>query len=145
MIVVDRSALVEHPAHMMYSLVEDIESYPKFLPWCTGADVVLREPGRTVATLHVLYHGIRQNFTTENFNVPGEKIEMRLVSGPFMHLQGNWTFRALGEEASKVSLKLEYQLKSGLLERAAGPVFNHIANTFMDAFVRRAEQLHPSS
>jgi ribosome-associated toxin RatA of RatAB toxin-antitoxin module len=125
----------------MYALVQDIESYPKFLPWCSGAEVVSREPGRTVATLHVLYHGIRQHFTTENTNVPDQRIEMRLVSGPFRHLQGLWNFQALGVEASKVSCRLEYQLAHGLLERAAGPVFGHIANSFVDAFVRRAEQV----
>jgi ribosome-associated toxin RatA of RatAB toxin-antitoxin module len=139
MVVVDRSALVAHPAAMMYRLVADIEAYPKFLPWCSGADIVSREEGRTVATLHVLYHGIRQNFTTENLELPGERIDIRLVSGPFRHLQGHWTFLPLGAEACKVSLKLEYQLSNGLLDRMIGPVFGHIANTFVDAFVRRAD------
>ena len=143
MVTVDRSALVEHPAPRMFALVEDIESYPRFLPWCSGVDIVSRESGRTVATLHVLYHGIRQTFTTENRNTPGESIEIRLVSGPFKHLLGLWRFKALGEEASKVSLHMEYQLSNPLLAGAAGPVFGHIADTFVDAFVRRAHALHP--
>ncbi len=142
MITVDRSALVEHPVALMYSLVEDIESYPQFLPWCSGVNIVSREPGRTVATLHVLYHGIRQHFTTDNRNTPGEAIEIRLVSGPFRHLVGYWRFQPLGSEASKVSLHMEYQLSNALLARAMGPVFGHIANTFVDAFVRRAEATH---
>jgi ribosome-associated toxin RatA of RatAB toxin-antitoxin module len=142
MITVDRSALVEHPVALMYSLVEDIESYPQFLPWCSGVNIVSREPGRTVATLHVLYHGIRQHFTTDNRNTPGEAIEIRLVSGPFRHLVGYWRFQPLGAEASKVSLHMEYQLSNALLARAMGPVFGHIANTFVDAFVRRAEATH---
>ncbi|OFZ72550.1 MAG: ubiquinone-binding protein [Betaproteobacteria bacterium RBG_16_64_9] len=141
MVVVDRSAIVGHPAAMMYALVQDIESYPKFLPWCSGAEVASREPGRTVATLHVLYHGIRQHFTTENVNIPDERIEMRLVSGALRHLQGVWTFQPLGKEASKVGCRLEYQLASGLLDRAIGPVFGHIANSFVEVFVRRADWL----
>ena len=139
MVVVDRSALVTHPAATLYGLVADIESYPAFLPWCSGADIVSREPGRTVATLHVNYHGVRQNFTTENLESPPDRIDIRLVSGPFRHLQGHWSFVPLGADASKVSLKLEYQLSNGLLDRMIGPVFGHMANTFVDAFVRRAE------
>ena len=141
MIVVDRSALVEFPAAQMYALVEDIESYPRFLPWCSGVDIVSREPGRTIATLHVLYHGIRQNFTTENLNVPGRSIDIRLVSGPFKHLLGAWRFEPLAEEASKVSLHMEYQLSNVLLSKMMGPVFGHIANTFVDAFVGRARSV----
>lgn len=143
MIVVDRSALVEFRAAQMYALVEDIESYPRFLPWCSGVDIVSREPGRTIATLHVFYHGIRQNFTTENKNVPGQSIDIRLVSGPFKHLLGAWRFQPLGEHASKVSLHMEYQLSNALLSKLMGPVFGHIANTFVDAFVRRAQAVQP--
>jgi ribosome-associated toxin RatA of RatAB toxin-antitoxin module len=141
MITVDRSALVEHPATQMYALVENIEAYPQFLPWCSGVEIVSREPGKTVATLHVLYHGLRQNFTTENINTPGQSIEIRLVKGPFKHLVGLWRFKPLGEEACKVSLHMEYQLASGMLATVVGPVFSHIANTFVDAFVRRADAL----
>jgi ribosome-associated toxin RatA of RatAB toxin-antitoxin module len=143
MITVDRSALVEHPAPLMFALVENVEAYPQFLPWCSGVEIVSREPGRTVATLHVLYHGIRQAFTTENTNTPGESIQITLVSGPFKHLVGLWRFKALGEHACKVSLHMEYQLANALLAGVAGPVFGHIANTFVDAFVRRAQALYP--
>jgi ribosome-associated toxin RatA of RatAB toxin-antitoxin module len=145
MVTVDRSALVAHPARLMYELVEKVEDYPKFLPWCSGVQVVSREPGRTVATLHVLYHGIRQQFTTENTNREGEAIEIRLVSGPFRHLVGLWSFRTLDEAACKVSLHMEYQLSNALLAGVAGPVFGHIANTFVDAFVRRAHATCPGT
>ena len=138
MIVVERSALVEWPADRMYALVEDIESYPQFLPWCSETEVPLREQGRTVAILRVSYHGIRQQFSTENRNEPGRSIEIRLLSGPFRHLQGFWRFDALSEQSCKVSLKLEYEFSNRLLERMVGPVFGHIANTLVDAFVRRA-------
>ena len=141
MIVVDRSALVEYSADKMYSLVEDVESYPRFLPWCSRVEVK-REPGRTLATLHVNYHGIHQNFTTDNQNVTGKSIDIRLVSGPFKHLLGAWRFEPLAPEASKVSLHMEYLLSNALLSKMMGPVFGHIANTFVDAFVKRADAVH---
>ncbi|HLU77518.1 MAG TPA: type II toxin-antitoxin system RatA family toxin [Burkholderiales bacterium] len=139
---VERSALVLYPAEHMYSLVEDIESYPLFLPWCSGTEVHERDDARTVATIHVDYHGLRQQFTTENTKTPGERIDMRLVSGPFKSLDGLWTFKSLNGDSSKVQLQLSYELANMLLERLGGPVFNYIANTFVDSFVRRADALH---
>ena len=142
MVTVERSALVNYPARVLYGLVADVLSYPEFLPWCSAAEVNMSEPGFTVATLHVSYHGIRQQFSTRNVNQPERQIEISLISGPFRHLKGTWRFDALSPQASKVSLHLEYQLSHGLLERVMGSVFQHIANTFVDAFVHRAEALH---
>ena len=142
MVVVDRSSLVAYSAEQMYALVEDIESYPHFLPWCSGAAVTVREGMRTVATMRVNFHGIREQFTTENRNEPGRMINMELVSGPFRHLRGHWRFTPLSEHACKVEFRLEYEISSRLLERLIGPVFHHIGNSFMDAFVRRAERIH---
>ena len=142
MVMIDRSSLVSYSAEKMYALVEDIESYPHFLPWCSGADVTVREGTRTVATMHVNYHGIREHFTTDNVNEPGRMITMQLVSGPFRHLRGHWRFTPLAEDACKVEFRLEYEISSRLLERLIGPVFQHIGNSFMDAFVQRAEQIH---
>ena len=142
MVIVDRSALVGYSAGQMYALVEDIESYPRFLPWCSSAAVTERDGTRTVATMHVNFRGIREQFTTANTNEPGRMITMQLVSGPFRHLLGHWRFTPLAEDACKVEFRLEYEISSRLLERVIGPVFQHIANSFMDAFVRRAEQMH---
>ncbi len=142
MVKVQRSALVNFPAQVLYDLVADIKSYPEFLPWCSAAELDLHDSSSIVATLHVSYHGIRQKFSTRNYNQPGCQIEMNLLSGPFRHLKGTWRFDALAPQASKVSLYLEYQLSSGLLERVVGSVFDHIANTFVDAFVHRAEALY---
>jgi ribosome-associated toxin RatA of RatAB toxin-antitoxin module len=139
MVIVERQALVPHSAAQMYALVEDVESYPRFLPWCSGADVAFRDARRTVATLHVDYRGVRQQFTTENRKWPGEHIELALVRGPFRGLRGEWRFVALAEDACRVELSLAYQLGSPLLDRLLGPAFDHIANTFVDAFVRRAD------
>lgn len=126
----------------MYGLVEDIESYPLFLPWCSGTEVHQRDECSTVATIHVDYRGLRQQFTTENTKQPGVSIAMRLVRGPFKQLEGVWSFTSLSPEASKVQLRLSYKLANPLLERLGGPVFNYIANTFVDAFVHRADSLH---
>jgi ribosome-associated toxin RatA of RatAB toxin-antitoxin module len=142
MITVARQALVAYGAAEMYELVEDLESYPRFLPWCSGVEVALREPGRTVATIQVDFRGVRQAFTTENVHRHAERISMRLVQGPFRHLAGEWRFTQLGEAGCRIDFELAYQLASPLLARVAGPAFNHIANTFVEAFVRRADALH---
>jgi ribosome-associated toxin RatA of RatAB toxin-antitoxin module len=140
MIVVDRSALVAHSAQKMYALVADVESYPQFLPWCERAVVSVNEPGRTVATLQINFHGLKKEFTTENLNQPGVRIDMTLVSGPFRSLEGNWLFIPLSEKACKVEFKLRYQFASVLLEKAAGAAFRGIADSFVDAFARRANE-----
>ena len=140
MTVVDRSALVGHSAQKMYALVADVESYPQFLPWCDRAVVSVNEPGRTVATLHINFRGLKKEFTTENFNRADARIDMKLVSGPFRSLEGSWVFTALSENACKVELTLRYQFASALLERIAGPAFQDITDSFVDAFVRRADE-----
>ena len=140
MIAVDRSALVPHSAQKMYALVADVESYPQFLPWCDRAVVSVSEPGRTVATLHINFRGLKKQFTTENFNRPGARIDMKLVSGPFRSLEGSWVFTALSENACKVELSLRYQFASTLIQKMAGPAFRDIMDTFADAFVRRADE-----
>jgi ribosome-associated toxin RatA of RatAB toxin-antitoxin module len=140
MITVDRSALVAHSAQKMYALVADVESYPQFLPWCDRAVVSVSEPGRTVATLHINFRGLKKEFTTENFNRPGARIDMTLMSGPFRSLEGSWAFTALSENACKVELSLRYQFASTLIEKIAGPEFQDIMDTFVDAFVRRADE-----
>ncbi|MFM9968016.1 MAG: type II toxin-antitoxin system RatA family toxin [Burkholderiales bacterium] len=141
MVCVKRSALVDFPAKVLYELVADIESYPRFLPWCPSAKIDVRATTHTDATLHIAYRGIRQQFSTRNTNQPDHQIDMELLSGPFRHLRGTWRFEVLSPDASKVSLNMEYQFANGLLDRLIGPVFEHIANTFVDAFVRRANEL----
>jgi len=135
-----KSVLVEHSAAEMYTLVERVEDYPAFLPWCGGGEVLERSDARTLATLHVHYHGIRTKFTTANANQPGRSIMMRLHDGPFRRLEGEWRFTALAEQACKIEFQLHYEFSNSLLEKMLGPVFNHIINTFVEAFVKRADQ-----
>jgi ribosome-associated toxin RatA of RatAB toxin-antitoxin module len=139
---VDKTVLVEYSCERMYALVRDVEQYPRFLPWCSAADAV---PGRGAvirATLHIDYHGVHSSFSTENTHQPPSTIEIRLIQGPFRHLQGMWRFTPLGESACKIQLRLSYEFSSRLLEKLVGPVFGYIANSLVDAFVRRAEQLY---
>jgi ribosome-associated toxin RatA of RatAB toxin-antitoxin module len=139
---VRKSVLLPYSARQMFDLVERIEDYPRFLPWCGGADVV-RDAGRgVVATILIDYRGLRQRFTTANVHRPPEEIAMQLRDGPFSRLEGNWRFLALREDACKVEFALEYAFARGLLGRAMAPVFDQIARSFVDAFVRRADQLY---
>ena len=142
MAVVDRSVLVEYSAQRMYRLVDDIEHYPEFLPWCGGVNVELRDGTLTRASIVIAYRGVKQGFKTENRTQPPESIEIRLVSGPFRHLDGVWRFTALSDQACKVEFRLHYEFASRILDKLVGPVFKHIADTFLDAFLKRAEQLY---
>jgi ribosome-associated toxin RatA of RatAB toxin-antitoxin module len=142
MVTVERSVLVGYSAKRMYALVEDIEHYPDFLPWCDTARIDGRDANLVTATLHVNYRGVRQQFTTRNSQVPDAAITMKLVSGPFRNLDGFWRFTPLGDDACKIEFNLEYQFSSALLGKLVGPVFNHIANTFVEAFVKRADVLY---
>jgi ribosome-associated toxin RatA of RatAB toxin-antitoxin module len=144
-VTVERQAIVPYSAARMYALVEDIASYPLFLPWCSRAEVAERSVGRAVATIHVDFRGVRQSFTTENRMRPGERIEMAFVRGPFRSLAGEWRFQALSAAGCRVELVLAYELASPVLGRVVGPVFDHIANSFVDAFVHRADALYGSA
>jgi ribosome-associated toxin RatA of RatAB toxin-antitoxin module len=137
-----RSAIVEHSAAEMYALVEDIESYPGFLPWCAGAQVLERRPDATRATLTVAVGPVRQSFTTLNENRPGEAIHMRLVEGPFRHFSAEWRFVPLAAHACRVEFRLEYQFSSRTLGKVLAPLFDGMADSMVDAFVRRAADIH---
>jgi len=126
----------------MYALVEDIEAYPQFLPWCAAAEVHERQPGRTRATLAIGVAGLRHNFTTLNENRPGEAIEMRLVEGPFRRFAGEWRFVPLGPHACRIEFTLQYEFSSRSLRILLSPLFDGIADSMVDAFVRRAAQVH---
>lgn len=139
-----RSAIVEHSAAEMYALVDGIEAYPEFLPWCAQAVVHERKPGATRAKLTVGLHGLRHAFTTQNQNRPGEAIDMRLVQGPFRRFHGEWRFVPLGEHACRIEFTLEYEFSSRTLGRLLAPLFDGIADSMVEAFVRRAAELHAS-
>jgi ribosome-associated toxin RatA of RatAB toxin-antitoxin module len=135
---VTRSAIVEHSADQMYRLVEDIESYPAFLPWCVAASVHERGTESTRATLTVGMPGLRQSFTTRNDNRPGQSIDMHLVEGPFKAFAAGWRFHPLSPDACRIEFTLRYEFSSRMLARLLEPLFDGIANSMVDAFTRRA-------
>lgn len=137
-----RSALVGFGAAQIYALVEEIEAYPDFLPWCRASRVLAREGNVTTAELAVGLRGINQSFTTRNLNQPGVSIELELVSGPFRAFRAAWRFHELGPAASKIEYSMTYDLAGGMLGRVLGPLFEHIANTMVEAFIRRAEEVY---
>jgi len=142
---VARSAIVEHPVGALFALIEDIEAYPAFLPWCRDAKVEAREEGRTVATISVGFRGVRRSFTTENRNaldLQHASIDMGLIEGPFKRFAASWRLVALGEHAARVEFAMEYEFASRVLAKILNPLFAHIADTMVDAFVRRADELH---
>ncbi len=142
---VHKSVLLAHSSEQMYALVEAVQDYPKFLPWCGGSTVHERSLHRMLATVQIDYRGIRQAFTTENTLHAPHRIAMTLRDGPFSRLDGLWHFHTLRHDACKVEFRLDYTFKSGLLAQALAPVFDRIARSFVDAFVVRADQIHRAS
>lgn len=145
---VKKSVLLWYAPHEMYALVTDVEAYPAFLPWCVRTDVLARGDEGLTARLHLSYLGVQQSFTTRNTHVADESVTLELVDGPFSALTGRWRFIPLpaGEgakaKACKVDFDLRYAFTKGALEALVSPVFDRIANTFVDSFVKRAEQVH---
>lgn len=139
-----RSAIVEHAAADMYRLVEGIEAYPGFLPWCVAASVHQRRPGMTHATLTVGVGGARQSFSTRNENRPGEAIDMRLVEGPFRDFAAHWRFVPLAARACRIEFSMQYEFSSRALGKLLAPLFERIADGMVEAFTRRADEVHGS-
>jgi ribosome-associated toxin RatA of RatAB toxin-antitoxin module len=142
MAVVHKSVLLAYSAEQMFALVDSIEDYPKFLPWCGGTEVRQRDGEKVIATLQINYHGVKQTFSTENVHSHPTSITMTLLEGPFKHLHGTWTFKALRADACKIDFDLHYEFSSRVLEQVIGPVFNMIANSFVDSFCKRAEAVY---
>lgn len=139
---VRKSVLVEFSPEQMFALVDDVEHYPEFLPWCGGTNVSHRDGSTTRATIRINYRGIKHSFTTENTKAVPHAMQVKLVEGPFKALDGDWKFIALVDRGCKIEFRLHYEFSSRVLEKLVGPVFNYIANTLVDAFVRRAERLY---
>ena len=142
MTTISRTALVPYTPAEMFALVRDVEKYPEFLPWCRSAKIVSRKGDEVRATLELSKGGVSKSFTTCNRNQPDKMIEIRLVEGPFRHLEGFWRFDAVGESGCKVSLDMEFDFANRVLSLMVGPVFHQIANSLVDSFQRRAVQVY---
>lgn len=145
MALVEKTVLIEHTPAQMYALVDDVEHYTEFLPWCSKAELRFRDDVKTVATLHIDFLSVKSHFSTENTKVYPTAMTMKLVDGPFRSFDGTWHFIPLGEQACKIEFRLSYEFSSKLFEKIIGPVFGRIANTFIDAFVQRAAQVYGTS
>jgi ribosome-associated toxin RatA of RatAB toxin-antitoxin module len=141
---VHKSVLVMYSAQQMFDLVDRVEDYPKFLPWCGGTQILERSADQTLARIDIDYRGVRAHFTTANRNQAPDRIVIMLRDGPFRRLDGIWQFRALSESACKVEFELDYEFATGVLEKLIGPVFGRIADSFIDAFVKRAAAVYRS-
>ncbi len=142
MTTVSRSALVSHSAEDMFRLVDDVNSYERFLPWVKSSRELHRDDDTVRATLVFSKGGFEKSFTTQNRVKYGKMIDIRLVEGPFKHLDGYWRFEQLREDACKVSLDLEFEFSNRLLGMAFGRVFTQVATTLVDSFVRRADEVY---
>jgi ribosome-associated toxin RatA of RatAB toxin-antitoxin module len=139
---VEKSALVPYPAEFMFELVNDVESYPQFLPWCRAGRLLSRDAEELCGEIEVARVGIHQTFSTCNRLYPYERIDLRLREGPFRRLEGTWTFQSLRQDACKVSLSMEFEFAGRLINKAFGVAFGHIADSLVDAFCKRAKELH---
>jgi ribosome-associated toxin RatA of RatAB toxin-antitoxin module len=142
---VHKSVLLWYSPGEMYELVTDVARYAEFLPWCDHASVVAQHASGVTAKIGIAFAGIHQTFTTRNDNMPGREVHMQLVDGPFSELDGTWQFLPVGSDsqrACKVEFTLNYGFTSATLSRLVGPVFDKIADSLVDAFVKRAEQVY---
>lgn len=139
---IKRTALVLHPAMDMFRLVQDVPAYPDFLSWCLRAEVHEQTPEHQLASLVVRVSGVTQTFTTRNRFVPGERLTLSLVEGPFRQLSGEWLFEPLGTEGSKVTLVLGFDFSSRMLSSAFRRGFAHIADRLVLEFSKRADDVY---
>ena len=142
MTTINKSALVNYSAKQMFMLVDDIDRYAEFVPWCTATESRNRTENSVEGTIYVSKGKIKLSFSTYNELAPYEEIRLKLVDGPFKHLTGTWTFTALGEHACKVHLRMEFEFSSKVMELALGYVFGHMANNMLDAFCKRAKEVY---
>ncbi|HET7867122.1 MAG TPA: type II toxin-antitoxin system RatA family toxin [Burkholderiaceae bacterium] len=142
---VKKSILLWYTAREMYDLVLNVREYPQFMPWCERAEVLEESDQGMTARLYLSYRGVRQSFTTRNTHAASRSVAMHLVDGPFSRLDGHWEFVPVGEataNACRIHFQMNYTFANTALELVVSPVFDRIANTFVDAFVERAERVY---
>lgn len=138
---IHRTAIVPYSPEKMYQLVNAIADYPQFLPWCKASTIISASEDEIRANLLLARGGLEKSFTTCNRLQKNKMIEIRLLDGPFHHLEGFWQFEAV-EQGCHITLNLEFEFAGKLLSLAFGPVFNQVANSLVEAFSRRAQELY---
>ena len=141
---VKKNVIVNHSADQMFSLVDRIEDYPLFLPWCGSTKVLERNDEITKASILIKYSGVNQSFTTQNTKHYTNRIDLKLIDGPFKVLEGYWIFNSINEEACSIELHLHYEFSNFILDKLISPIFSQIANTFVDRFVTQADKIYPT-
>ncbi len=139
---ISRSALVPYSVEQMFKIVDDVEQYSTFLPWCGASEEIKRTDVSVEASVTIAKGAIHKKFVTLNETQPHSIIEMKLLEGPFKHLHGYWRFEDLKGQACKISLELDFEFSNRLVSMAIGSIFNQVANTLVDSFVARAKELH---
>lgn len=137
-----RQALVPHKAELMYNVVNQVDLYHQFLPWCSESTIIESSDNSMTASVFMKKGPLNQAFTTKNTMLVGQVIDLELVDGPFKKLSGQWQFNDISDHGSKISLQLNYEFSSSIIAVVVGPVFNQIANTLVDSFCKRADELY---
>ena len=139
---ISKTTVVPYTPEEMYVLVNDIESYPVFLPWCTAAKILSQQEESLTATLSLALGKIKQSFTTENTMQDGSRIDMQLIEGPFKHLSGYWRFIQEDEQSCYVQLHMHFEFKNKIIKHTLGKAFYKVMDTLVDSFVQRAQQIY---
>lgn len=145
MTIISKSALTHYRSSEMYALVDDIDAYPQFLPWCRSATVISRSADEVRAKIEIAHMGLHKSITTCNRHQKNKMIEMRLLEGPFRHLEGFWRFQEWDGSGCKVSLDMDFEFSSKLIAMVFGPIFSQITSSMVDAFCKRAEKIYGKS
>ena len=143
MTTITRSSLVMYTPDQMFDLVNDVEAYPRFLPWCRDSRIISKNEDVICASLDIAKGGIHHEFSTRNVLDHGNAIRIELIDGPFRHLEGHWQFKPIGDnQGVSVQLDLDFELSTRLLDLALGPVFTQISGSLVEAFCKRAQEIY---
>ncbi len=146
MTVINKSALVVHSPEQMFQVVDSINEYPEFLPWCVSSEELLRDDNQVEARIDINHSGFKNSFSTRNKLSLFNTIEMKLLKGPFKYLTGTWSFEAIGDESEllgcKISLHLEFEFTSRIVGMTFGKIFGKLASSMVDSFTERANKIY---
>lgn len=146
MTTITRSSLVLYTPDQMFDLVNDVEAYPSFLPWCRDSNIISKTDDEISASLDLAKGGIHHVFSTRNELVPGKSIDIKLIDGPFKHLEGHWQFGMIGDnQGCRIQLDMDFEFSNRLVSMALGPIFTQISGSLVDAFCKRAQEIYGNS
>ena len=143
MTTITRSSLVLYTPDQMFDLVNDVEAYPSFLPWCRESKIISKSDGGISASLDLAKGGVHHVFSTRNKLIYGKSIDIKLIDGPFQHLEGHWQFGMIGNnQGCRIQLDMDFEFSNRLISMALGPIFTQISGSLVDAFCKRAQEIY---